>query len=138
MQHHTLMHHRNKCKSSTSTARQDITIRIANRHNDAINCTSNAKTWKSTRNHPNLKINISYGNHVVHAYAMLVCASKLTLLKLSSSLQLELDLMLNDRIQLKQALSLSDTASAKMTIAIGPYKHRQQPFQINKIDVMMD
>ena len=103
-----------------------------------MNCTSNAKTWKSTRNHPNLKITISYGNHVVHAYAMLDCASKLTLLKLSSSLQLKLDLMLNDRIQLKQAFSLSDTASAKMTIAIGPYKHRQRPFQINKIDVMMD
>ena len=31
-----------------------------------------------------------------------------------------------------------DTASAKMTIAIGPYKHQQQPFQFNDIDVIMD
>ena len=44
MKHHTLLHHSNKC---TSTARQDITIRIANRRDDAMNCTSTAKTWKS-------------------------------------------------------------------------------------------
>ena len=30
------------------------------------------------------------------------------------------------------------TASAKMTIAIGPYKHQHQPFQLNDVDVIMD
>ena len=44
MKHHTLLHHSIKC---TSTTRQDITIRIAKRRDDAMNCTSTAKTWKS-------------------------------------------------------------------------------------------
>ena len=65
-------------------------------------------------------------------------ASKITLLKSSIALQLNPDLKLNDRIQLNQALTSSDSASAKMTIAIGPYKHREQPFQLDEIDILKD
>ena len=69
---------------------------------------------------------------------MLDCASQLTLLKSSIALQIKPDLKKIDRIQLNQALTSTDTASAMMTFAIGLYKHRQQPFQLNDIDVVMD
>ena len=82
------------------------------------------KTWKTTHHIPTLPVMISYGNHVVHAYAMLDCASKLTLLKSSIVPQLKPDLSFVDSIQLYQSLALSDTASAKLTFAIGSYKHR--------------
>ena len=51
-----------------------------------------------------MEINSQHSDNAVHAFAILDCASKLTLLKLSSSFQLKLDLNLNDSIQLNQAL----------------------------------
>ena len=69
---------------------------------------------------------------------MLDCGSKLTLLKSSIALQLKPDQQLDDTIQLHQALTSSDTASTKMTIAIGHYNQQKQPFQLNDIDVIMN
>ena len=133
--HHTLLHN-----SSTynSTTQRETANRNSRQHEDTTNCSTSISRRKSTRHIPTLPITISHGKHRVHAYAMLDCGSKLTLLKSSIALQLKPDLQLDDTIQLNQALTSSDTASTKMTIAIGPYNQQKQPFQLNDIDVIMD
>ena len=93
-----------------------------------MNCNSSTLTWKLTRHIPKLPMMISYDNHVEHAFAQLDCPSKFILLKSPIALPLNTDIKLNDRIQIIQALTSSDPASAKITKAIGDYIDRQQTF----------
>ena len=110
----------NNSSTYNSTTQRDTANRNSRQHDDITNCSTSISRRNSTRHIPTLPITISHGKHRFHAYAMLDCGSKLTLLKSSIALQLKPDLQLDDTIQLNQALTSSDTASTKMTIAIGP------------------
>ena len=55
---------------------------------------------------------------------MLYCPGNFFLLKSIFGKQLKPDLKLNGRVQLDQALTSSDTATAEMTNANAPYKTR--------------
>ena len=131
--HHTLLH-----KDYNSISSKAPSTAYRKKKDDSTNCTSSTRKLKSSRQIPTLPKSVSYGSEVVHAYAMLDCASTLTLLKTSVALWLIPDLKLTERIQLNQALTSSDTAAAKMTISVESYNDKNQSYELNDIDVIKD
>ena len=78
--HHTLLHNSSTYNSRTQ---RETANRNSRQHDDTTNCSTSISRRKSTGHIPTLSITISHDKHRVHAYAMLDCGSKLTLLKSS-------------------------------------------------------
>ena len=103
--------------------------------NSQNHCTS-IFNGRSTRHIPTLPITLTCGGNSTNTYAMLDSASRLTLMNPTVAQILKSDLQFNETINLSQALTSSNTATAKITVSVRPYRQPEPVYQLENIDVI--